>query len=178
MNADNCVLNGERTDTVLKKMERQGYIVKVKERDGGGEETVDYVVGPRGKAEVGERGVAGVVRRVYKGRNMQDDELERRLVRSLGDVVIEKRNVRDEAGEGEGGDGEAEGEGETQDADEEERSRSRGGRRQRRKSDRRRGRGAVVEEEAEAEDEQDDEDGGEEEEEEEEDENEDEDEDE
>lgn len=142
MNADNCVLNGERTDNVLKKMERQAYIVKVKERDGGGEESVDYVVGPRGKAEVGERGVAGVVRRVYGGRDMQKDELERRLVRSLGDVVIERRDVRGEQEQEEEGGGE--GAEENGDA-EEEQSRTRGGRRQPRQNDRRR-RGAVMEE--------------------------------
>lgn len=140
MNADDCVLNGERTDNVLKKMERQAYIVKVKERDGGGEESVDYVVGPRGKAEVGERGVAGVVRRVYGGRDMQKDELERRLVRSLGDVVIEKRDARGEQEE----EGEGDGAEENGDA-EEEPSRTRGGRRQPRQSDVRR-RGAVMEE--------------------------------
>lgn len=143
MNADNCVLNGERTDNVLKKMERQAYIVKVKERDGGGEESVDYVVGPRGKAEVGERGVAGVVRRVYGGRDMQKDELERRLVRSLGDVVIEKKDGRGEKEEGEGERAEEDG-----DADEEQ-SRTRGGRRQTGQSDRRR-RGTVVDEAEEA----------------------------
>ncbi|KAL9635518.1 MAG: hypothetical protein Q9204_002601, partial [Flavoplaca sp. TL-2023a] len=63
MNADNYVLSGEKTEKVLKRMEKEGYIVKVRERDGGGEESVDYVVGPRGKAEVGEVGVAGCVRK-------------------------------------------------------------------------------------------------------------------
>lgn len=121
-------------------MERQAYIVKVKERDGGGEESVDYVVGPRGKAEVGERGVAGVVRRVYGGRDMQKDELERRLVRSLGDVVIDKGDVRGEPEEEGPGDGAEENE----DAAEEQ-SRARGSRRQTRPSDKRR-RGAVMEE--------------------------------
>ena len=50
LNASNYVLNGEKTENVLKRMERQGYIVKVRERDGGGEESVDYVVGKRGKS--------------------------------------------------------------------------------------------------------------------------------
>ena len=102
MNADNYVLNGEKTEKVLKRMEREQYIVKVRERDGGGEETVDYVVGPRGKVEVGERGVAGLVKRVYNKKDAEADELEKRLVRSLGDVVIEKkRPVNDEEAGGE-----------------------------------------------------------------------------
>ena len=102
MNADNYVLHGEKTEKVLKRMEREQYIVKVRERDGGGEETVDYVIGPRGKVEVGERGVAGLVKKVYNKKDAEADELEKRLVRSLGDVVMEKkRPVTDEEAEGE-----------------------------------------------------------------------------
>ena len=92
MNADNHVLAGEKTERVLKRMEKENYIIKVRERDGGGEESVEYVIGPRGKVEVGERGVAGLVRSVYGKKDAEADELERRLVRSLGDVVIEKKS--------------------------------------------------------------------------------------
>ncbi|KAI4278146.1 MAG: hypothetical protein LQ337_001223 [Flavoplaca oasis] len=100
MNADNYVLSGEKTEKVLKRMEKEGYIVKVRERDGGGEESVDYVVGPRGKAEVGEVGVAGCVRKVFGKVGMEREELERRLVRSLGEGV-EMKHQRDEEGEAE-----------------------------------------------------------------------------
>lgn len=99
VNAGNYFLNGERTENILKRMERQGYIVKIRERDGGGEETVDYMVGPRGKAEIGERGVAGMARRVYGKKDAEKDELERRLVRSLGEVVLEKKSARGEEAE-------------------------------------------------------------------------------
>ena len=92
MNADNYVLAGEKTEKVLKRMEKENYIIKVRERDGGGEESVEYIIGPRGKVEVGERGVAGLVRSVYGKKDAEADELERRLVRSLGDVVIEKKS--------------------------------------------------------------------------------------
>ena len=105
LNADNYVLAGEKTEKVLKRMEKENYIIKVRERDGGGEESVEYVVGPRGKVEVGERGVAGLVRNVYGKKDAEGDELERRLVRSLGDVVIEKKKRRPDE---EGGDVEAE----------------------------------------------------------------------
>lgn len=71
----------DKTDKLLARMVREGYIVKVKERNDG-EETVDYVVGPRGKVEVGEDGVAGLVRSVY-GENAAED-LEKRIERSLG----------------------------------------------------------------------------------------------
>ncbi|KAL8789919.1 MAG: hypothetical protein Q9195_006580 [Heterodermia aff. obscurata] len=91
VNADSYFLNGERTENILKKMERQGYIVKIRERDGGGEESVDYTVGPRGKAEIGERGIADMARRVYAKKDAERDELERKLVRSLGEVVLERK---------------------------------------------------------------------------------------
>ena len=100
MNADNYLLNGEKTEKVLKRMEKENYITKVRERDGGGEESVEYIVGPRGKVEVGERGVAGLVRGVYGKKDVEADELERRLVRSLGDVVIDEKRMRVEGEEG------------------------------------------------------------------------------
>lgn len=105
MNADDYVLNGEKTEKVLKRMEREGYIVKVRERDGGGEESVDYIIGPRGKAEVGERGVADMVRKVYGKKDVEADELEKKLVRSLGDVVIVQKNRRVAVEEDETGNG-------------------------------------------------------------------------
>lgn len=101
MNADNYVL-GEKTEKILKRLEREQYIVRVRERDGGGEESVEFVVGPRGKVEVGERGVAGVVRRVYGKRDAEADELERKLVRSLGEIVLVKKKAMREGGEGVG----------------------------------------------------------------------------
>lgn len=100
MNADNYVLAGEKTEKVLKRMEREDYIIKVRERDGGGEESVEYVIGPRGKVEVGERGVAGLVRGVYGKKDAEADELDRRLARSLGDVVIDEKRRRVEGEEG------------------------------------------------------------------------------
>ena len=103
MNADNFVLAGEKTEKVLKRMEKEKYIIKIRERDGGGEESVQYVVGPRGKVEVGEKGVAGLVRGVYGKKDAEADELDRRLARSLGDVVIdEKRRVEEEGEDIEG----------------------------------------------------------------------------
>lgn len=83
----------DKTDKLLARMIKEGYIVKVKERNDG-EETVDYIVGPRGKVEVGEDGVAGLVKSVY-GENATDD-LEKRIERSLG--IGERRPAAPNAG--------------------------------------------------------------------------------
>ncbi|KAL8994795.1 MAG: hypothetical protein Q9169_005331 [Polycauliona sp. 2 TL-2023] len=165
MNADNYVLSGEKTEKVLKRMEKEGYIVKIRERDGGGEESVDYVVGSRGKAEVGEIGVAGCVRKVFGKVGVEREELERRLVRSLGEGV-EMKNRRSEEGEEEA-EGQADGDRVTEAAAEEEgqpngnggRNRSARGAKNtpKTRATARRGRSALVEEEAEGdEDEEDD----------------------
>ncbi|TVY81117.1 Non-structural maintenance of chromosome element [Lachnellula suecica] len=69
-----------KTDLLLKKMASQGYIWKVTDR-ADGEETVDYRLGPRGKMEIGKRGVRGFVNEIY-GDNGPED-LEKRLNRSL-----------------------------------------------------------------------------------------------
>lgn len=148
MNADNYVLNGEKTEKILKRMEREGYIVKVRERDGVGEESIEYVVGPRGKAEVGERGVAGVVRKVYGKKDAEADELDKKLVRSLGEVALEKKSRVVEAEDGEEGEGNA-------DDDRTRGEKGKGIGEGRRSSGRnnRRSRGEVVADEAEEEDE-------------------------
>lgn len=70
----------DTTDKVLARMAKDGYIVKIKDSSSG-DEIVDYMVGPRGKVEVGKEGAANLVRRVY-GNDVGD--LEQRLTRSLG----------------------------------------------------------------------------------------------
>lgn len=54
----------ERTDRLLARMIKEGYLVRTREQDGG-EERIEFLVGPRGKVEVGAKGVAGLVREVY-----------------------------------------------------------------------------------------------------------------
>lgn len=71
----------DKTDKLLARMIKEGYIVKLKETNAG-EEIVDYMVGPRGKAEVGDDGVIGLVKTVYGDSATED--LDRRLERSLG----------------------------------------------------------------------------------------------
>lgn len=71
----------DKTDKLLQRLIKEGYIVRIKENTGG-EELVSYMVGPRGKVEVGEDGVADFVRSVYGGK--ADEDLDRKLDRSLG----------------------------------------------------------------------------------------------
>ena len=104
----------DKTDKLLKRMEKEGYIIRVREREAGGEEMVSFVVGPRGRVEVGERGVAGTVRKVYGKRDVEADELEKKLERSLGAGFIGRQNVNREQEDGQeenGGQEEEEGDG-------------------------------------------------------------------
>ena len=84
----------DRTDKLLQRLCRDGYLVKTREMDGG-EEIIEYILGPRGKVEVGNNAVAGMVRAVFgketpPNSNMPDYErdqiadFEGRLARSLG----------------------------------------------------------------------------------------------
>lgn len=71
------------TEKLLQKLAKEGYLEKRRDISSG-EEIIEWVVGPRGKVEVGERGVQGFVRAVYGVGGGDDDELERKLERSLG----------------------------------------------------------------------------------------------
>ncbi|KAK0254010.1 hypothetical protein LTR91_010521 [Friedmanniomyces endolithicus] len=85
-----------KTELLLKRMEKEGYLVKVRESAGAqGEEDVSWMVGPRGKIEVGEQGVRGLVRAVYGDVDGHAEaDLERRVARSLGlgDAVVARRD--------------------------------------------------------------------------------------
>jgi len=69
----------DKTDKLLQRLIKEGYIVKIKDNTSG-EEMIEYKVGPRGMVEVGKEGVANFVRSVYGG---EVDDLEKRLDRSL-----------------------------------------------------------------------------------------------
>lgn len=75
----------EKTEKLLKRLERDGYVLKVKESTGTGEEDVFWIVGPRGKVEVGDGGVRGLTEAVYgELEEVEAEELERKIGRSLG----------------------------------------------------------------------------------------------
>lgn len=83
MNADQNV-SMDKTEIILKKMERQGYVIKRVERPPlgqDGEHTITWHVGPRGKEEVGLAGVMGMTREVYG--DSWNDDMEKKLRASL-----------------------------------------------------------------------------------------------
>ncbi|KAK4554805.1 hypothetical protein LTR86_007953 [Recurvomyces mirabilis] len=83
---DNTPITGyAKTELLLKRLEKEGYITKIKEVVGAGDEDVFWVVGPRGRVEVGDDGVKGLARAVYGQMDEEGEEdLERRMGRSLG----------------------------------------------------------------------------------------------
>jgi hypothetical protein len=80
MNADQSTPMGTK-DKTLALMIKDGYIVRVKDNSSG-EETVDYIVGPRGKVEVGRDGFASFVRTMY-GQDGDSEEFEKAIERTL-----------------------------------------------------------------------------------------------
>ncbi|KAI9703005.1 MAG: Altered inheritance of mitochondria protein 18 mitochondrial [Bogoriella megaspora] len=86
------------TEKLLQRLVKDGYIIKIKDTSSG-EELVDYVVGPRGKVEVGEEGVKGLVEDVYGGQ--ANEELARKIERSL--AVGRREEERDKGNGGGGG---------------------------------------------------------------------------
>lgn len=71
----------DTTENLLAKMQRQGYVVKIRDSTGQ-DEAVNWMMGPRGKIEVGDHGVRGLVKEVY-GETAPED-LKSRLAVSLG----------------------------------------------------------------------------------------------
>ncbi len=116
---------GGGTEAVLQRMIKQGYLTRTREVVGG-DETIEWGVGARGRVEVGKEGVEGLVKAVYglSSRNEGDDEGEQeteesreiteRLGRSLGLVETtanSQRKRQQQQANGEDG-GEASGSGE------------------------------------------------------------------
>jgi hypothetical protein len=75
----------DTTERTIATMIKDGYVVRIKE-SGTDEETVDYIVGPRGKIEVGRAGFAAFVRAIYaasEDEGYDEEDLERRIKRTL-----------------------------------------------------------------------------------------------
>lgn len=70
----------DTTDKTIALMIKDGYIAKVKENES---DTVDYIVGPRGKVEMGREGFAELVRRIYGDSDEDEEELEKKIKRTL-----------------------------------------------------------------------------------------------
>ncbi|KAI1171283.1 MAGE protein [Nemania sp. FL0916] len=71
----------DKTDQVLQKLIRQGYLDKVVERVEGDEDSITWCVGPRGKVEVSPQSIANVVTEVWGN---PPDDFETKLEKSLG----------------------------------------------------------------------------------------------
>ncbi|OBT68515.1 hypothetical protein VE03_02874 [Pseudogymnoascus sp. 23342-1-I1] len=71
----------DKTELLFAKMQKQGYIVKIKD-SANGTDITEWMVGPRGKVEVGAEGVKGLVETVYG--DTAPDDLGARLKGSLG----------------------------------------------------------------------------------------------
>ncbi|KAF7898764.1 hypothetical protein EAF00_005210 [Botryotinia globosa] len=85
----------DKTSLILKKMMQQNYITRTIERNDG-EELIEWRVGPRGRMEIGSKGVQGLVKEVY-GEHAPED-LDKRLERSLG--LGKRKATHGENGEG------------------------------------------------------------------------------
>lgn len=83
----------DKKDATLALMIKQGYVLKSVDKSAD-EETIDWRVGPRGKAEIGNKGIQGFVKEIY-GDNAPED-LDTRLERSLGMEIKKARNVEPE----------------------------------------------------------------------------------
>lgn len=100
MDDNTPVTDYEKTEKLMKRLEKEGYIVRIKESTGTGEDDVYWTVGPRGKVEVGDDGVRGLTKAVFGDQNgIADAELERKLDRSLGISERAERAEREQPAE-------------------------------------------------------------------------------
>lgn len=80
----------DRTEKVLQRMVKDGYIVRVKDNSTG-EEVVDYIVGPRGKVEIGQDGVSHLAQMVFDPTEAEQQDLSERLNRTFAHQVREEQ---------------------------------------------------------------------------------------
>ncbi|KAJ4410587.1 hypothetical protein N0V82_009209 [Gnomoniopsis sp. IMI 355080] len=95
LNAETNTFNDTKTEDTLAKLQRQGYLVKNVDKDarqhGEADTATTWYVGPRGKVEVNDESVAGLVREVW-GPEGQGAELEKKLQASL--TIREREQVQ------------------------------------------------------------------------------------
>ncbi|KAK4507581.1 hypothetical protein PRZ48_001316 [Zasmidium cellare] len=95
------VVDYEKTEKLMKRLEKDGYIVRIKESTGTGEDDVYWMVGPRGKIEIGDDGIRGLTKAVYGEQEDEaaETELERKLDRSLGISERQEQTNREQQAE-------------------------------------------------------------------------------
>ncbi|KAI7489613.1 major facilitator superfamily transporter [Hortaea werneckii] len=91
-----------KTDELMKRIIRDGYVLKISDDIGTGDREIYWVVGPRGKVEIGDDGVRGLVKSVY-GEVEEDveEDLERKINKSLG--VAEREAAKRQAAQQQNG---------------------------------------------------------------------------
>ncbi|KAK3996983.1 MAGE family-domain-containing protein [Cladorrhinum sp. PSN332] len=93
MNPNDSTNPSEKTELVLQRMAKQGYLVKVTEnKTYGDDDSTTWHVGPRGKVEVDNESIARFIRTVYGG---STEEIEQKLQASL--QVQERKPARMQA---------------------------------------------------------------------------------
>lgn len=97
LNAERNSFTNTKTEDTLAKLQRQGYLVKNVDKEarqhGEAEMATTWFIGPRGKIEVGDEAVAGLVREIW-GQDGRGEELETKLHATL--MIREKqRPVQD-----------------------------------------------------------------------------------
>ncbi|KUI64918.1 Non-structural maintenance of chromosome element 3 [Cytospora mali] len=102
LNAETNSFHSTKTEDTLAKLQRQGYLVKNIDKDArqhsDEQEATTWLVGPRGKVEVSDEAIAGLVRAVW---GEQSAELESRLQNSLN---IQERDLPAHGADGVKGD--------------------------------------------------------------------------
>jgi melanoma-associated antigen len=66
----------------MQRMIKDGYITKITDNSSG-QESIEYIVGPRGKIQIGEQGVKGFVSGVWGEDEAENGELDEQLNRAL-----------------------------------------------------------------------------------------------
>ncbi|KAI1472275.1 MAGE-domain-containing protein [Daldinia caldariorum] len=82
----------DRTDNVLQKIVKQGYVDKVVEKSDGDEDAVTWCIGSRGRVEVPPESIAAVITEVW---GELPDDFHKKLHRSLG--IQEPQQAYDES---------------------------------------------------------------------------------
>ncbi|KAI1771619.1 MAGE-domain-containing protein [Hypoxylon cercidicola] len=85
----------DKTDNVLQKIMRQGYVDKVVEKNDG-DDAVTWCVGPRGRVEVPSESIAAVVTEVW---GELPDDFHQKLQRSLGIQELRQPQIEDSIAE-------------------------------------------------------------------------------
>ncbi|KAI0154486.1 MAGE-domain-containing protein [Hypoxylon sp. FL1284] len=86
----------DKTDNVLQRIVRQGYVDKVVEKNEGDDDAVTWCVGPRGRVEVPPESIAAVVTEVWGD---VPSDFNQKLQRSLGIQDFRQAQIEDSIAE-------------------------------------------------------------------------------